>query len=609
VFLGKSVFIDIPLLFLYIIHKNTPVKRILEKETSLLINQVWQPLPGTRRSEIYPYLRKPDLLSSNSCVIRTPQQIILIDAGALAAQTADLARILKECDRERSRPVIIYLTHCHIDHSLQVGSHRQILTSTSVWIAIQEEGADYLIEGNRRKTIAELYGVNFPSMQSDIRLLTAQDRQKGARRRINLAPGVWLTLQTLTVPTNLEQPLIRQTISMGGGDNLEIYPAPGHSPDSICIRAGEILFIGDLLAAANPMVAGISGWNRDHLVATLQQTQWLLDNMPIQFCYPGHGTLIPADKARDILQRLRNKICRTGDVVRMNEERLFQITDFALGLIDEAEEVFSAIAGRLLYVAYQLERLEEEDAAQRCRTTMQMDHIDACLLEFRNLCRLLDAGKIRRVEFAHGALHIVEKMKTLFDPRPLSAILPQSLINRGTRLLLDFIGVANGYRNLEEFIPTDVNALIADVVRAWHTSPHEDTSVIDQADDYEKYLAALVLRIGHEPLASRPALYFSPTENLPFIRVAAGRLFDTLMNFLEWLKQAHPSSITIGTGLDHNLPFIVVEPAAWNSSSLTPHDEKKINSFCRRFLMCGMILQQGENGFRLILAEDQDECE
>ena len=69
---------------------------ILPKESSLLINQIWQPLPGTRRSEIYPYLRKPDLLSSNSCLIRTPEQIILIDAGALAAQTADLGRIISE---------------------------------------------------------------------------------------------------------------------------------------------------------------------------------------------------------------------------------------------------------------------------------------------------------------------------------------------------------------------------------------------------------------------------------------------------------------------------------------------------------------------------------
>ena len=577
---------------------------ILPKESSLLINQIWQPLPGTRRSEIYPYLRKPDLLSSNSCLIRTPEQIILIDAGALAAQTADLGRIIKECHGERFRPVIIYLTHCHIDHSLQVTSHRQILPTASVWIAIQEKGAGYLTKGDPRKTIAELYGMIFPSMQPDIRLLTAQDRKRGALRRINLSPDVLLMLQTEAVPTDLGRPLFRQTISTGGGDELEIYPAPGHSPDSVCIRVGEVLFIGDLLAAANPMVAGISGWHRDDLINTLQQVQWLLDNKPIRFCYPGHGGIIPADKARDILQRLQHKTCRLGDVTEMNEERLFQITDFALELIDEAEEVFSSIAGRLLYVAYQLEQLEEEAAADRCRTAMPMEQIDACLLEFRNLCRFLDAGKIRRVEFAHGALHIVEKIKALFTPRPLSAILPQSLINRGTSLLLDFIGIANGYRNLEEFIPTNLNALIDDVVQTWQSNPHLDASIIDYADDYEKYLAALVLRIGHEPVANRPTLCFAPLDNIPLVRIAAARLFDTLLNFLEWLKQADPSSINIAMGIDRTSPFITVMPRGRDGSSPTFHEGKKINSFNRRFRMCGLILKMEKDGFRLTLAID-----
>lgn len=572
----------------------------------MLINQVWQPLPGTLHADVYPYLRKPDLLSSNSCLIRTPEQIILIDTGALTSQTTDLGRILKECHRERSRPVMIYLTHCHIDHSLQVSSHRQIVTNAAVWIAVQEEGAGFLSEGDSQKTIAELYGTTFPSLQSDIRLLTTQDRKRRTPRRINISPCTFLTIRTESVSLNIGQPFISQTISMGDGDDLDIYPAPGHSPDSICIRVGEILFIGDLLAAANPMVAGISGWHRGNLIHTLKQVQWLLDNKPIRFCYPGHGGIIPADKARDIVRRLQQKISRLGEVTLMNEERLFQITEFALELIDEAEEVFSSIAGRLLYVAYQLEQLEEEDAAEHCRMAMHMEQIDACLLEFRNLCRLLDAGKIRRVEFAHGALHVVEKIKSLFDPRPLSAILPQSLINRGTGLLLDFIGIANGYRNLEEIIPADVNTLIEDVMQTWQSNPHLDASVIDNADDYEKYLAALVLRIGHEPVDSRPVLCFAPLENLPFVRIAAGRFFDTLLNFLEWFRQADPPSINIATGIDRNNPFVTITPRGWVGSSPTSHEGKKINSFKRRFRMCGLILKQEKDGFRLTLVEAQN---
>ena len=250
-------------------------------------------------------------------------------------------------------------------------------------------------------------------------------------------------------------------------------------------------------------------------------------------------------------------------------------------------------------MAYQLEQLEEEVAADRCRKAMPMEQIDACLLEFRNLCRSLDVGKIRRVEFAHGALYIVEKIKTLFDPRPLSAILSQLLINRGTSLLLDFIGIANGCRNLEEFIPTDVNALINDVVQAWQSNPHLDASIIDYADDYEKYLAALVLRLGHEPVADRPVLCFAPLDNIPLVRIAAARFFDTLLNFLEWLKQTDPSSINIATGIDRTSPFITVMPRGRDDSSPKFHEGEKINSFNRRFRMCGLILKMEKDGFRL----------
>jgi len=572
----------------------------------VLLNQVWQPLPGSRQAEIYPYLRKPDLLSSNSCIIRTPRQILLIDAGALVAQTADLNRILTECQRERPRPIVVYLTHGHLDHSLEAGRFRQMMTEAPVWIAAQEQGADYLSEGDSAKTIAELYGVAFPSLRPDIRLLTETDKRRKTPRSISLLPGVEMRITTEAVQTDLEEPLFRQTISIGGGDVLEMYSAPGHSPDSVCIRVGEILFIGDLLAAANPMVAGISGWHREDLLHTQQRVQWLLDHQPVTLCYPGHGGLIPSDKARDILRRLQRKTLSLGDVSRMNEERLFQITDYALELLDEAEEVFSSIAGRLLYVAYQLERLEEEEAACRCRDAMPMERIDACLLEFRKLCRGLESGKIRRVEFAHGALAIVEQIKGLFDPRPLAAILPRPLIHRGTSLLLDFIGIANGRRNLEEFIPTDVNAVIDGVLRAGQESPHLDDSVLDYVEDDARFLAALVQRIGHEPAAERPVVHFLPYKHLPYVSVAAGRFSDTLLTFLDWLAQPHPPFICIATGMDRGGPFVTVTPAGWGDAAPTHHRKKKIDSFARRFRLCGLVLEAGPDGFRLTLFEKQD---
>ncbi len=100
-----------------------------------------------------------------------------------------------------------------------------------------------------------------------------------------------------------------------------------------------------------------------------------------------------------------------------------------------------------------------------------------------------------------------------------------------------------------------------------------------------------------------------PLINIPFVRIAAARFFDTLLSFLEWLKQADPSSINIATGIDRTSPFITVMPWNRDGSSPTFHEGKKTNSFHRRFRMCGLILKMEKDGFRLTLVEDRDKRE
>lgn len=551
----------------------------------LPINRVWQPLPGSRRAEIYPCIRKPDLLSSNACILRTAEQILLIDPGALEEQTRDLCDVIRLCEQEQSRPVLIYITHCHLDHVLSAPLCRQANAGGPAWIAVHEEGSGTLARGDEKRSIAELYGIPFPPFTPDFLLMTQRDREALAPRKIRLSPTQTLTLHTERLMTQDGHCLYRQGIPIGDGECLFLYQTPGHSPDSLSIQIGEMLFIGDLLAAVSPMVAGISGWSRDDYLLTLDQILWLLDNAGIELCCPGHGGLLRASDARELFRRLIHEARHLGELEEVDVDWILFTAECALELIDEAEEIFSAIAGRLGYVSYQLEALEEPEAASGCRALMDMDGIDACLAEFRRRCGELEQGRLLKIELAHAILHIVKKIRKLFDRRRLETVIQPSLLNRADRLLIDFIGVARGVRNPEEFVWTDLKRAIPQIVRDLRASPHADPSIIDAAEHRQDYLAALTARIGYADLFEKTALDVSCTGPLPPIRLAAARFADTLTHLLEFLAVRGAGSISIRVGMDGDAPLIRILARGENLAAGI--EAKKSRSFGTRFRMSG----------------------
>ena len=95
-----------------------------------------------------------------------------------------------------------------------------------------------------------------------------------------------------------------QTISLGNGDSLEIYSIPGHSPDSLCLRAGSLLFTGDFFFAPNPGMAGAYGWNQSDLIKSIYKIMWILEKKNIRFCCSGHGRIVDVDTAWTILSSM-----------------------------------------------------------------------------------------------------------------------------------------------------------------------------------------------------------------------------------------------------------------------------------------------------------------
>ena len=445
-------------------------------------------------------------------------------------------------------------------------------------------------------TAAELYGMAVVCSRAHIPLLTADDLQRPEPRTVSLAPGVDARIRTLAGEQGFSQ-----TLELGSSAQIEIISCAGHSPDSVCYRIGDLLFIGDLLLAHRPLVAGIHGWDNRRLTHSLGHIIGVLEKGDVSLCCPGHGDPLPVEKALGLLRRQQDKSGQFDDVSAMNAQRLFMAVDMAMELIDEAEEVFSSIAGRLLYVADRLEMLEEHEEARRCRDALDMDAVDALLQAFRDRCRALAAGSIPQVAFAVEALPLVEKLRNNFAPEPLRAFLPAAWVNRAQRLLLDFIGIAHGTRNLEEFVPTDVGALLAEIETAWQASPHLDGAIADAADDAERFAAELARRIGHPPPARRMPVRFEPGPGGPLVPVAAVRFGDTLISFLEWLALAGAATATVTGGGPAARTIVEIRPTGWTPDE-SPRTLAKLRAFERRFALAGFELAVEPSRFRLVHA-------
>jgi glyoxylase-like metal-dependent hydrolase (beta-lactamase superfamily II) len=450
----------------------------------MLINRIWQPVPGAHQAEIYPFIRKPDILSSNAFLIRTPEAILLIDPGAIREQAVALHEIITGLIRENPRPVLVYLTHCHIDHSLQAAEFGPLKDLADIHVVVHEAGAKALRACDRRLTLAEIYGRQYPHFQLDIRDFSASTPFAGNGAGEIYTKRVFPCHQCL----------------LGGGDVLDAYYTPGHSPDSVCLRIGRLLFIGDLLNATVPMVAGIMGWNQSHFLQSVDDVIRLIDDRQIDSCLPSHGEEMTGSAVTAVLQGLRKEAAGLESVLETDENRVLDTAAYALELLEEAQAVFSMIAGRLYYLSSCLEELGEPEAAARYSNLMSEDRIDAYLSDFYQFTESWRKGDRLDLEFVYKVLGIVQKLQRSFDPEKLTGVIHRSLLKRAASLMTDFIEMMRGKDRQDHFHQTDLAMILKELVREWTTSLHADASILDTAHDHALFLEALAARIGYLPL-------------------------------------------------------------------------------------------------------------
>ncbi len=561
---------------------------ILRLMIIMIQSNIIQPITGTRGMQIYPYIRKIDLMSSNSFILSSQDQIALIDPGALDDQLDSLMENIAIMLDEKPRPVVVYLTHVHLDHCFQISRLRKILSLGEVYVAAQEIGAEALINQDPELTLAGLLGREMAETPVDIKLLSKMDILLGGAIELKLH-GFKLSYYVDSVKIRYGPVLHSQTISLGGGDFLEVYSIPGHSPDSLCLRAGGLLFTGDLFFAPNPGMAGAYGWSRSSLIKSIYKTMWIIEQKNIRYCCSGHGRIIDADTAWNSLQSMYQDVLSLRGLEEITQQWARNTAAYAEDLMRELERLFTIIFGRLAYVSLVLEWLDEGGEAENVGKLIDTKKIDELFFDFNCFVEQLRLGKKRDWDLVHKAGQIIKKLEAIFGCHELQSVLDRSLLRRAGRMLSDYAVTYRGFRPSFYAGDVDLYSVLHEVLDYSLSRPYEEDAIL-YAELHEDYLRALRARIAYVNRLEGSALELKVEGSLPKVRMDRERFKDALLDLLERLSSCEAGETQIIATGDQGWASIRIEvPQADFFYYL---DEGTMRFFERSFALCGGIIQR-----------------
>jgi hypothetical protein len=376
-------------------------------------------------------------------------------------------------------------------------------------------------------------------------------------------------------------------VLLGDRDDLEIYHTPGHSPDSISLRVGSLLFVGDLFFAPNPGMAGAYGWSQQDLLDSIQKILWILENKKIILCCSGHGKPIDAQMARKTLEVMYSDVASLQGLEEVTPQWAKRTATYAQDLMIELERIFTIIAGRLAYIAYMLSELEEESEAKELEQLLDSRVLDELFSDFRSFASQLRSGKKLDWELVHKAGQVVGKLDGLFQKKRLGSVLDQSLLSRAGRLLSDYSVTYRGFRPPYYVSYVNVNGLIGEILAHMKHQPYDEEAIL-QAEGIEDYLKALKARIAHVNLFEGVDLAFRPDSKNPFARMDRERFGDILIDIMERFVGAGFRELKISTALNED--WTLVRIAGRGPASCHPL-ERADRFFERNLALCGGLLQ------------------
>ena len=466
-------------------------------------------MTGAEPIQIWVDSLKTARLSSNSVLLEGPERFVVLDAGgepALLRKYLDKIR----ADQPRSpRPVCFAQTHAHIDH---VGGLTEFGPLPNGWpyeLAAHEHGLRVVRAADRPFSLADLTGRPFTPFRPEGWRIWSVPPQNGAA-----------TAPDLSIP-------------LGAGVDLEAFCTPGHSPDSVSWRVNKVLFAGDLLAATAPLVAGIAGWNRDALLASLARLEQLLAFYDVQWVHVGHGR--PLDRAA-VAPAIARSRAEAGELARVDPvsvQRVQKTAARADALIGELEDLFAEIARRIRQLADKLAQIQESRTADDVRAIDRSREVDELLEAFGQFKAAAEARGDGALGVAIKGIQTALRISKLLEWERLDWVLDESLLRYARTRVVDFIQRAKGLSVAVDAVATDLGGGTRAFVKRLKDQQIGACRMDDVSGGEAGFRRQLVHCLARTPSLGTATISLSVESGPMPVRMDPGRFFDALARVLE----------------------------------------------------------------------------
>lgn len=452
---------------------------------------------------------KPTMLSSNSVLLLGTERFVVVDAGGEPAGLRRWLDRIAAAQPAPSLPVCFAQTHAHIDHIAGLTEFGALPGAGPYELAAHEQGFRVLREADRECSLAKLTG----------------------RPLAPFAPSGWR--EWVVKPTRGGAAVPDLAIPLGGGVSLEAFCTPGHSPDSVCWRVNRALFVGDLLAATAPLVAGIAGWDRDALLASLDRLEAILAAGDIEWVHAGHGRPLDRAATEAAIARSRREAGELARVAPVDRPRIHRTAAYADGLIAELEELFEEITQRIARLADKLAQIQESRTADDVRAIDRSREVGELLTAFAQFKEAAAARGEDALGVAAKGIRTALRVSELLAWDRLDWVLDESLLRYARMRVVDFIQRAKGLAPALDALSTDLGGGTRAFVKRLKDQQIGACRLDDVSGGEEGFRQQLVHCLSRTPSLGTASISLAVESGAVSARMDPVRFFDALTRLLE----------------------------------------------------------------------------